>query len=191
MVHPGLYACLIGIFSMMLSACGKRPQAEVVFFGHLSTGEEARLYRLVNRRGASLDLTEIYAEDLDSCSREVWKQGDALHVVDIIQAGDSTCTVRWAMCTGAESVEVQEDGISVSFRSGRHERVLSAVVDGLPAPVARTWPVTYDPSSPDAEGMEHLHPTDAPNPGVHLVGYTFTLQPHQKAALHVCLEKII
>ncbi|MBR6211759.1 MAG: heparinase II/III family protein [Bacteroidales bacterium] len=144
-----------------------------------------------DRIGASLDLTEIYAEDLDSCSREVWKQGDALHVVDIIQAGDSACTVRWAMCTEAESVEVQEDGISVSFRSGRHERVLSAVVDGLPAPVARTWPVTYDPSSPDTEGMEHLHPTDAPNPGVHLVGYTFTLQPHQKAALHVCLEKII
>lgn len=61
MVHPGLYACLIGIFSMMLSACGKRPQAEVVFFGHLSTGEEARLYRLVNRRGASLDLTDYGA----------------------------------------------------------------------------------------------------------------------------------
>lgn len=145
----------------------------------------------LDKIGASLDLTELYAEDLDSYSREVWKQGDDLHVVDLIQAADSVCTVRWALCTEVESVEVQPDGISVSLRSGRHERLLSAVVDGLPAPAARTWPVTYDPSLPDTEGMEHLHPTDAPNPDVHLIGYTFTLQPHQKAVLHVCLERII
>ena len=142
------------------------------------------------RVGAALDLTELYAEDLDSCRREVWKQGDDLHVVDMVQAGDSACIVRWALCTEAETAEVQPDGVSFSLRSGRHERILSATSTGLPAMAARTWPVTYDPSAPETEGMEYLHPTDAPNPGVHLVGYTFVLQPHQKAELHVCLRKI-
>ena len=143
-----------------------------------------------DRIGAALDLTELYTEDLDSCRREVWMQGEDLHVVDMIQAGDSACTVRWALCTEAEIAEVQPGGMSVSLRSGGHERVLSAVADGLPAPPAREWPVTYDPSAPEKEGMEYLHPTDAPNPGVHLVGYAFVLQPHQKVGLHVCLEKV-
>ena len=147
-----------------------------------------------NRLGAALDLTELYAEDLDSCSRAVWRQGDGLHVVDLVQAGDSVCTVRWAMCTGAENVEVQPDGNTVVLGSGGHQRVLTAVIrpaeDGLPRPEARTWPVTYDPAARETEGMEHLHPTDAPNPGFHLAGYTFTLQPHQKVELHVCLEKV-
>jgi hypothetical protein len=39
--------------------------------------------------------------------------------------------------------------------------------------------------------MQYLHPTDAPNPGTSLVGYTFTLQPHQKVVLHVQLTKIL
>jgi hypothetical protein len=143
-----------------------------------------------DRIGAALDLTELYTEDLDLCRREVWMQGEDLHVVDMIQAGDSACTVRWALCTEAEIAEVQPGGMSVSLRSGGHKRVLSAVADGLPAIAARTWPVTYDPSAPEKEGMEYLHPTDAPNPGVHLVGYAFVLQPHQKVGLHVCLEKV-
>ena len=165
-----------------------------------------------NRLGAVLDLTELYREDLDSCRRAVWKQGEDLHVVDLVQAGDSACTVRWAMCTEAETVTVQPDGVSMDLGSGRHLRVLSAelldgeacrfpsllypgsvsaAAEGLPVPLARIWPVSYDPALPETEGMEHLHPTDAPNPGASLVGYTFTLQPHRKVVLHVCLERII
>ena len=165
-----------------------------------------------NRLGAVLDLTELYKEDLDSCARAVWMQGNDLHVVDLVQAGDSACTVRWAMCTEAETVAVQPDGVTIALGSGWHQRVLSAEIidgeaysfpwfimpgwirpgtEGLPAPVAKTWPVAYDPARPEAEGMEHLHPTDASNPGAGLAGYTFTLHPHQKVALHVCLERII
>jgi hypothetical protein len=160
-----------------------------------------------NRLGAVLDLTDLYTEDLDSCSRAVWLQGDELHVVDLVQAGDSACTVRWAMCTEAETVTVRSDGVSIELGSGRYVRVLSAeVLDGeeyifpslpqesaaprLPEPSARTWPVTYDPYNLDLEGMEYLHPTDAPNPGVGLAGYVLTLQPHCKVALHVCLKKV-
>ena len=178
-------------------------------FRHVWTPE---LPTTENRLGAVLDLTELYKEDLDSCARAVWLQGNDLHVVDLIQAGDSACTVRWAMCTEAETVTVQPDGVTIDLGSGWHKRVLTAeVMDGeaytfpwfitpgwirpgteeLPSPVAKTWPVTYDPARPELEGMEHLHPTDAPNPGAGLAGYTFTLQPHRKVALHVRLERII
>lgn len=143
-----------------------------------------------DRIGAALDLSELYTEDLESCSREVWLQGDDLHVVDFVQAGDSACTVRWAMCTEAETVGLQPDGVSFELGAGGHLRVLTAEILDGERPAAGTWPVTYDPARPDLDGMEYLHPTDEPNPGSSLVGYTFTLQAHRKAALHVILRKL-
>ena len=143
-----------------------------------------------DRIGAALDLSELYTEDLESCSREVWLQGDDLHVVDLVQAGDSACTVRWAMCTEAETVGLQPDGVSFELGAGGHLRVLSAEILDGERPAAGTWPVTYDPARPDLDGMEYLHPTDEANPGSSLVGYTFTLQAHRKAALHVILRKV-
>ena len=162
-----------------------------------------------DRVGAVVDLTELYTEDLESCSRAVWMQGDDLHVVDLVQAGDSVCTVRWAMCSEAETVSLQPDGTSFDLSSAGHLRVLSAeILDGeaysfpavpqpgrteasrLPVPAAGTWPVTYDPDRPDTDGMQYLHPTDEPNPGSSLIGYAFTLQAHRKVALHVILKKV-
>ena len=165
-----------------------------------------------NRVGAVLDLTELYTEDLDSCQRAVYLQGGDLHVVDYLQAGDSACTVRWAMCTEAQA-SIQEWGEStriveptLRLQSEGHRRELTAAfldTDRYRFPgYAHTafeedslapciWPTTYLPDVQSVEGMQHLHPTDAPNPGTALVGYTFTLQPHQKAALHVTLVKII
>ncbi|MBO6044487.1 MAG: heparinase II/III family protein [Bacteroidales bacterium] len=162
-----------------------------------------------DRVGAVVDLTELYTEDLESCSRAVWMQGDDLHVVDLVQAGDSVSTVRWAMCTEAETVSLQPDGTSFELSSAGHLRVLSAeILDGeaysfpsvpqpgrtevsrLPVPAAGTWPVTYDPDRPDTDGMQYLHPTDEPNPGSSLIGYAFTLQAHRKVALHVILKKV-
>lgn len=201
----------IGPFSHnILTVNGHIPNvSHPVGFSHVWTPEEPSEE---NRLGAVLDLTELYREDLDSCRRAVWKQGDDLHVVDLVQAGDSVCTVRWAMCTEAETVTIQPDGVSIELGSGWHIRMLSAeILDGetcgfpyfpkpgwardvterLPDPIAGTWPVTYDPEALETEGMEYLHPTDAPNPGASLTGYTFTLQPHQKVALHVCLTRII
>ena len=78
------------------------------------------------------------------------------------------------------------------------QRILSAMVSGPasghlsdPAPVLtpHLWPTTFDPTTPDADGMQYLHPTDVPNPGTSLVGYTLTLQPHQKVTLRVRLSK--
>ena len=61
--------------------------------------------------------------------------------------------------------------------------------DDDPELTPHIWPTTYDPNTPDADGMQYLHETDAANPGTSLVGYTFTLQPHQKVVLHVRLQR--
>ena len=181
------------------------------------------------RLGAVIDLTDLYTEDLDSCKRAVYLLGTDLHILDLLQAGDSTCTVRWAMCTEAQA-SLQEWSEVFTFygygetflwlQSGWHRRELSAsflrldeseeeevlgfrdyrfpaiVWPGLyneddPELTPHIWPTTYDPAAPDVDGMQYLHPTDAPNPGTSLVGYTFTLQPHQKVVLHVRLSRAL
>ena len=185
-----------------------------------------------NRIGAEMDLTGLYTEDLDSCRRAVYLWDGDLHVMDLVQAGDSVCTVRWAMCTEAPDVslcpnprfaepkcpEADQDFI---LRSGWHQRYLSAELlderlgdfpgpgwgpleveyhegdfedilpDGLPALHAHIWPTTYDPAASEVDGMQYLHETDVANPGTSLVGYTFTLQPHQKVVLHTCLSRVL
>lgn len=144
-----------------------------------------------DRIGAALDLTALYREDLDSCSRTVYLKDGELHVIDAVQAGDEACTVRWAMCTESDA-SLQDGGILL--RSGGHSRILSAGISGVgersPEPLAGIWPTTYEPDT-DVDGMEHLHPTDAPNPGTAMVGYSFTLEPHRSAVLHVVLRKVM
>ena len=141
------------------------------------------------RLGAVVDLTDLYTEDLDSCKRAVYLQGTELHIQDLLQAGDTTCTVRWAMCTEAEA---SLDNGTIRMRAGNHRRDLSAGTEsGGPELTPHIWPTTYDPAAPDIDGMQYLHPTDAPNPGTSLVGYTFTLQPHQKVVLHVVLSRVL
>ena len=179
------------------------------------------------RLGAVIDLTDLYTEDLDSCKRAVYLQGSDLHILDLLQAGDSTCTVRWAMCTEAQA-SIQEwsevdyfNELPLRLQSGWHRRELSAAFISLneseekemlgfrdyrfpavvwpglygedddPELTPHIWPTTYDSATPDVDGMQYLHETDAPNPGTSLVGYTFTLQPHQKVVLHVCLYRVL
>ena len=148
-----------------------------------------------NRIGAEMDLTDLYTEDLDSCKRAVYLDED-LYVVDLVQAGDSACTVRWAMCTEAEASLPFADH-RIRLDSGGHERTLAAVLldewnDVLPDTLglhAHVWPTTFDPAALDVDGMQYLHETDVDNPGTALVGFTFTLQPHQKVVLNVRLSR--
>ncbi|MBO6028025.1 MAG: heparinase II/III family protein [Bacteroidales bacterium] len=176
-----------------------------------------------DRVGVEMDLTALYTEDLDSCKRAVYLYG-SLNIVDLIQAGDSACTVRWAMCTEAKAALLPDPDINlpgypfadhrIMLEAGGHKRTLVAVLldewnGGFPEPRfspidmdydgmyddlpempdlhAHVWPTTYDPAAPDVDGMQYLHETDVANPGTSLVGYTFTLQPHQKVMLHVAL----
>ena len=221
----------IGPFSHnILTVNGHTPKVNhPVSFSRTWTPEEGARQ---NRIGAEMDLTELYTEDLDSCKRAVYLWSDNLEVMDLVQAGDSVCTVRWAMCTEAPDVSLfpnprfaepkcPEADRDFILRSGWHQRDLSAELldersgafpgpgwgpldveyhkgdfedilpDGLPSLHAHIWPTTYDPAALDADGMQYLHETDVPNPGTTLIGYTFTLQPHQKVVLHVRLYRYL
>ena len=168
-----------------------------------------------DRIGAVLDLTDIYADDLDSCKRAVYLRGEDLNILDLVQAGDSACTVRWAMCTEAEAslqdwteaLFSRPDERFLVLKSGRYRREMSAeftdmrfrfpgfpiasIDPDLPEITPHIWPTTYDANAQDVDGMQYLRPTDAPNPGTSLIGYTFTLQPHQKVVLHVVLSRVL
>ena len=159
--------------------------------------------------GAELDLGPLYDDDLADYRREVFFDGEDLHIVEHLQAGDSICTVRWAMASEADaSLPSGPSRPTVLLQSGRHQRNLSAEFlnpvpthyfpsqeragkADSPALTAHIWPTTYDPATPDLDGMQYLHPTDAANPGTALIGYTFTLQPRQKVVLHVRLSRAL
>ena len=160
--------------------------------------------------GAELDLTHLY-DGFSHYVRKVLYDGAHLEIVDTIQAADTTCAVRWAMCSEAEATLL---GDRVLLHADGKQRILSATVsspaaDSASSPASESasrsasasriatrtpvltphlWPTTFDPSTPDVDGMQYLHPTDVPNPGTSLVGYTLTLQPRQKVTLRVVLS---
>ena len=135
--------------------------------------------------GAELDLSHLY-DNLDHYARKVLYDGIDLEIVDTIQAADTTCTIRWAMCSEAAAALF---GDRILLLSDGKQRILSATVSGPASGLTpHIWPTTFDPSAPDADGMQYLHPTDVSNYGTSLVGYTFTLQPHQKVVLRVVLS---
>ena len=124
------------------------------------------------RHGAALDLTALYDEDAVSCRREVYLKRGTLHVKDYVHAGDSACTVRWAMCTEAsariegDEIVLESGGVTRRLRGGR----------GM---VPHIWPATFP--------GPHLHSYDAPNPGRTMVGFTCTVPAHGRKKLHVKL----
>lgn len=122
------------------------------------------------RHGAALDLTALYNEDAASYTREVYLEKGILHIDDLVEAGDSTCTVRWAMCTEA-SATIQGDRIVLE--SDGHTRTLK----GGKGLVPHIWPATYPGPK--------LHSYDAPNPGKTLVGFTCTIPAHAIKRLSV------
>lgn len=160
--------------------------------------------------GAELDLTHLY-DGFSHYVRKVLYDGALLEIVDTIQAADTTCAVRWAMCSEAEAtllgdrVLLHADGkqrilsatvsspaagsaSSPASESASHSASASRIATRTPVLTPHLWPTTFDPSTPDVDGMQHLHPTDVPNPGTSLVGYTLTLQPRQKVTLRVVLS---
>ena len=154
--------------------------------------------------GAELYLRPMY-DDLAYYLREVLFDGRDLHIVEHLQAGDSTCVIRWAMASEAEASLPHGPGEpAILLQSGPHRRELTAEFlapylsrfspnapksgeADTPVLAPHRWPTTYDPAAQDVDGMQYLHETDVANPGTSLVGYTFTLQPHQKVVLHVRL----
>ena len=155
--------------------------------------------------GAELYLRPMYDDDLAYYLREVLFDGRDLHIVEHLQAGDSTCVIRWAMASEADaSLPHGPAEPAILLQSGPHRRELTAEFlapylsrffpnapksgeADTPVLTPHRWPTTYDPAAPDVDGMQYLHETDVANPGTSLVGFTFTLQPHQQVVLHVRL----
>lgn len=129
------------------------------------------------KHGASMDLTDIYTDDLKAYKRDVWLEGEKLHIVDCIEAGDSLCSVRWAMCTEA-SAEVSKDKILLESNGCR--RVLKASARNVSLN-PECWSASYP--------GPYLHDYDMPNPDHIMVGYTFILKPGQNVKLHIILSK--
>lgn len=175
----------IGPFSHnILTVNGKVPKVNRVI--NLLRTRKPDVPSAADPAGAELYLRPAYDDDLADYRREVLFDGEDLHVVDHLQAGDSTCTIRWAMATEAEAT--LSDGRFLLRADGKC-RSLSVTTEGsTPEITPHLWPTTYDAEAPDLEGMQYLHPTDVPNPGTALLGYTFTLLPHQEVVLRVCLS---
>ena len=137
--------------------------------------------------GAELSLQPAYDDDLADYRREVLFDGQDLHVIDHLQAGDSTCTIRWAMASEAEAI--LSDGRFLLQADGKSRTLSVTAEESTPDITPLFWPTTYDATALDLDGMQYLHPTDVPNPGTALIGYTLTLQPHRKVVLHAVLSK--
>ena len=155
--------------------------------------------------GAELYLRPMYDDDLAYYLREVLFDGRDLHIVEHLQAGDSTCVIRWAMASEADaSLPHGPTEPAILLQNGPHRRELTAEFlapylsrffpnaaksseADTPILTPHSWPTTYDPAAQEVDGMQYLHETDVANPGTSLVGFTFTLQPHQKVVLHVRL----
>ncbi|MBR1570452.1 MAG: heparinase II/III family protein [Bacteroidales bacterium] len=131
------------------------------------------------RKGAVLDLSPLYDEDLASYKREVYLEDGSLHVLDCLEAGDHPCHVRWALCTEA-SVLVQD--CTLLLESGERQRMLKAGPGNEVVLEAGVWSTAFP--------GEHLHEWDEPNPDRALAGFTFSLEAGQTRQVHIVLERL-
>ena len=164
--------------------------------------------------GAGLNLTAIYSEDLDSCYRRVFLDGEDLVVEDYITARDTACTVRWALASETEARI--DDGCIILSKDGKNRTVTAEALRPLkkrpgryatpprrqPVPVtACTWPTSLPEGAPlpDVTGRHEppfwewpsspIHSYDAPNPGTSLSGFLIELKPRESVLLRVRIEK--
>ncbi|AXY73100.1 heparinase [Paraflavitalea soli] len=122
---------------------------------------------------AVMDLGSLYAGSLTKAVRGIAiANKQYVTVRDEWEAGDSTCTVRWAMLTPAHVVSIDKNQVQLQ----NNGKKLTLYVNGLPEGAAlRTWP-TDPPNS-----------YDALNIGTVLVGFEMTLPAHTKKEVTVLL----
>lgn len=132
------------------------------------------IWRERDRKGARLDMTSAFSEDVDSLTREIWlDRKDRLHVRDIIRTGKEQADVMWVMTTTAQA-EILPDGSILLEKDGKKMK-LENNMEGL-AP--HIW--TNDPP----------HDYDAPNPGTCRVGFTIDIPAASEAVIEVSLVPV-
>jgi hypothetical protein len=134
-------------------------------------------------KGAELPLGLFYMNDLDTFYRKATlDENNDLFIRDSLVNGSGESLIRWQMCTEADP-SIQPDG-SIVLESGTHSRVLT--ITALPG-YGEQSPLDAVPYSEDAlSGNDY----DAPNPGKHIVGFSFRLPPGGRINVLVTLRKI-
>ncbi|MBQ6709720.1 MAG: heparinase II/III family protein [Bacteroidales bacterium] len=126
------------------------------------------------RKGARLDMTSVYAEDLDSLVREIWLDGKhRLHVRDMVRTGSRQADIMWVMTTTAQASMLPEGRILLE-KDGKKMK-MEAECRNMEGLTPHIW--TNDP--PQCY--------DAPNPGTCRVGFTMTVPDDSESVIEVSL----
>ncbi|MBQ8170317.1 MAG: heparinase II/III family protein [Bacteroidales bacterium] len=127
------------------------------------------------RKGARLDMTSAFGQDVTSAERSVWlDRRNHLHVEDRISAASEDVDVQWIMTTPAEAEIVSENEI-VLKKDGR--RMLLKVKDFKGSRLQmHIW------------SNEPPHSYDAPNPGTCRVGFTLKVPAGEEAVFETYLS---
>ncbi len=127
-------------------------------------------------KGVAMNLKMPYWEDLSAYDRHIFLDGSkdpVLTVMEDLKAGEKAAEVRWSMCTMADAVIIDEHTIELS----KNGHVRHLVMDGPKEGNAAIWPAGTD------------NDYDYPNPDNTLVGFTFTINPNERAIVRVRLIK--
>ena len=129
------------------------------------------------RKGARLDMTSVYAKDLDSLVREIWLDGKhRLHVRDMVCTGSRQADIMWVMTTTAQA-SMLPDGRILLEKDGKKMK-MEAECKNMEGLTPHIW--TNDP--PQCY--------DAPNPGTCRVGFTVTVPAGAEAVLKASLVPV-
>lgn len=129
-------------------------------------------FRTRSRKGASVDLTQIFSESLTSAHRNVWlDRHDDLTVEDAVTAGDKDASIEWIMNTSAEARIVSSNIIRLS--QAGHTMLLTVGGDVAAELFIRS-------NNPP-------HDYDCPNPGTQRVGFRFVVPASASATMKVRL----
>jgi len=78
--------------------------------------EFVEVFDTPEKKGAKLDMTAVFSEDLKNATREIAIINDEyLEVVDCVSTGDSDCSVRWNIATkGKVTINPDRKGFTIS-----------------------------------------------------------------------------
>lgn len=122
--------------------------------------------------GATFDLTSIFKDDVETCTREaVIVQEKFLLVNDVLKTGNAPATLRWTLVTTA-TPSILNANTMVLTTEGKE---LHIVVESSAKIDLKIW------------SAEPTHSYDAPNPGVTRVGFETRLDSNQTSTIQVKL----
>lgn len=134
-----------------------------------------RIYKSEDRKGGEVDLTSVFADDMEKVVRIIYlNEEDDLIVKDELVTGEKEALVTWIMVTPAEAKIIGKNQIELA-KDG-HRMLLTVTAPGDVE--MKLW------------SNEVLHVFDEPNPGSMRVGFETHLPANRKNLLKVILSII-